>query len=1089
MSEENDENNENNEIVENEENNENEMVENEENNEAGENEENNEEVENQDNNEIIENEENNEGIENQENNEIVENEEKPEEKEEEKEEEKVEIKKVDKKEEKEDKDEDQEDKDEIKSQEDDDEEEKENENVEEITFISRFFMGPDELYRKERYLMTIMRLSIFERILRVFLFQSTSKELSLYPFLDTVKKDPKQLKLFDMTLNYISEHFTEDYPLMFFNEVVKEINRVNKIGDLANMKFDKYILKLEFLLAWHFENNFLTKQIDNQLGIGYYDTAQIIKGKTNYIYSVECLNTIFKFMYIFEKQSLSTRIENEFPLIHNLFCIEKVYYFYCDKLNREKIPSGNIVKYLLEQVQTRIENSKNSKANNYDNDNYYMMNLYLINQIVQLYPFYFHKKPELLEIVSGLKILKNYPYPVGSLCSEVMENTLNEIMFQGISVLNKLRQIYFLDILDKKINVLETKYFRYTIMAYSYEWEIRHKGAMNTEHPDGFNLVQFINRLKNKPRKFYQENLFLREIVLKLLISIIINSKEMYSDETFKKIYQAFMPNYKELYNETDINDKKKKKKDDDDDDEESEEEEEIERKIRKRKKKKVLVQKPSRIKSSLDKLLKIIDVGTDKSIEDFDKEINLIANKLISIGGDPLNIQNEENIDNILDNKGFLPISSLRNYLKPDFSEKKIIYKIGMEGKGAFDIFGTYNKVFSYVVKKYFSYFLIDEIEDNLVEKNLELLRQNFYNNFRINILLFEEKGTMNDLLDNIQKKLSPEEIAKKVSDENFNNLWRFFVDDRKDIKPKFLIHIIPHVESDTKNPFRILSSEDKIDLDYTLISEYIAIHDYIYKNIIFMPAASSCDPAFYEYIPNCQTTNQNVLQFPSVDTMYSFIKKPIDYYIGNSNGIFNLDIYKITVNGTNEKLFCKNAQLFLSTYQGYESNCKITMQCVDYLGLEAKDEKVIEIKSSFIINIFNLFFKKNVPFNYNMNSNNGWLEVFLDDKYDKNIDDKLCSYDNLIDTNNSTKFYEEFIVPETNIETRFKNFKIKKFTFETNSANILVKYDDDLVYNYSTFKTQTTKKNEFNTKIVIEPYMKDEKKFTLPIATFTTI
>ena len=65
-----------------------------------------------------------------------------------------------------------------------------------------------------------------------------------------------------------------------------------------------------------------------------------MKGKTNYVYSVECLNTIFKFMYIFEKQSLCTRIENEFPLIHNLFCIEKIYYFYCDKLNREKIPSG-----------------------------------------------------------------------------------------------------------------------------------------------------------------------------------------------------------------------------------------------------------------------------------------------------------------------------------------------------------------------------------------------------------------------------------------------------------------------------------------------------------------------------------------------------------------------------------------------------------------------------------------------------------------------------------------------------------------------------------------------------------------------------
>ena len=32
----------------------------------------------------------------------------------------------------------------------------------------------------------------------------------------------------------------------------------------------------------------------------------------------------------------------------------------------------------------------------------------------------------------------------------------------------------------------------------------------------------------------------------------------------------------------------------------------------------------------------------------------------------------------------------------------------------------------------------------------------------------------------------------------------------------------------------------------------------------------------------------------------------------------------------------------------------------------------------------MFNIFFKNNVPFNYNMNSNNGWLEMFLDDKYD---------------------------------------------------------------------------------------------------------
>jgi hypothetical protein len=712
----------------------------------------------------------------------------------------------------------------------------------------------------------------------------------------------------------------------------------------------------------------------------------------------------------------------------------------------------------------------------------------MINQIIQLYPFYFHKKPELLEIISLLKPLKNYPYPVGNLCSEVMENTLNEIMFQGISILNRLRQIYFLDILDKKVNLIETKYFRYTLMVYSYEWEIRHKGAMNTEHPDGFNLTIFIDRLKNKPRKFHQENLIIREIVIKLLISIIINSKEMYSDETFKKLYQAFMPNYKELYKEIDPNDKKKKKKKDEDEDDEDEEDEEEDKKEKKLKlaKKKLFTQTPSKIKTSLDKLLKIIDVGTDKPIQDFDKEINIIANKLISIGGDPLNIQNQENIESILDNKGYLPISSLRNYLKPDFADKKIIYKIGMEGKNSFDIFDTYNKVFSFVVKKYFSYFLTEEIEDNLIEKNLEVLRQNFYNNFRVNILLFEEKGSINDFLDNLQKKLTSEEISKKISDESFNSLWRFFVEDKKDVKPKFLIHIVPFYESDTHNPFRVLSNEDKIDNDFTLVSEYIAIHDHIYKNIIFMPMASSCDAAFYEYIPNCQTTNKNVLKFPSLDSMFSFIKKPIDYYIGNSNGIFNLDVYKISVNGANEKLFCRNAQILLNT----DSNCKLTMKCVDYLGLDAKDEKVIELKGHFIINIFNLFFKKNVPFNYNMNSNNGWLETFLDDRYDKKTYDQYCLYENLVETNEMNKFYEEFIIPETNIETRFKNFKVKKLVLETNCTNIEIKYDDDKIYDYSTTMTRTTnKKNEFHTKIVFEPYYLDEKKFSLPIATFTTI
>ena len=970
-------------------------------------------------------------------------------------------------------------------------------NNEDVTFISRFFLLPDELYKKEKYLLSIMRISIFERILNTYLFQSSSKELSLYPFLETVKKEQKKFKFFNDALKFVTEKFIDDFPLVYFSELVKEINRLMKIDNLKDLKFDKYILKLEFLLAWHFENNFAIKQIDNRLGMNYYDNAQIIKGRTNFIYSVDCLNTIFKFMNVFEKQNLSTRIENEFLLIRNLFCTEKIYYFYCDKLNREKIPSGNIVKYLLEQINAKIETSKNAKTNNYDSDNYYMMNLYLINHIIQFYTFYLHRKPELLDIFNGLKVLKNFPHPVGNLCCEVMDNTLNEILFQGISFLNRLRQAYFLDIIDKKINTLDVKYFRYTMLVYSNEWENRHKNVINTEHPDGFNLVKFIDRIKNKPKSLYKQKLVIREIVLKLLITIIINSKQIYSVETFKKLYQAFMPNYKDLYETKDH--KSNKKEDDNENDDENEEgkeiEDEEEEQPKKNKKKEVkhFQQKPSRIKTSLNKLLKIIDIGLDKSIDDFDKEINLIANKLISMGGDPLNIQNDENIDSIFDNRGFLPINSLRHYLKPYYVYKKKIYKIQDKKdnvKIPFDILDSYIKIFKQVVKNYFSYFLTENIEDNLIDNNLQTLRINFYNNFRINIVIFEEENTINELLDNIQKMFTKEEINNKITDESFNTFWKFFIEKKEDIRPKYLLHIVPHYETDTKNPFRILSSDDKIEENCTYLSEFIASNDYIYKSIIFMPFSSNCDAAFFEYIPNCQPENKNVMQFPSIDTMYSFMKKPLDYYIGDSNGILNLDIYKISINEQNPKLFYKSVQFLIDNHMGGDFHFKIILNCVDYLGIEAKEEKIIEIRNSFVINIYNLFFKKNVPFNYNMNSNNGWLEMFLDDKYEKEIYDKYCLYDNFINTNNENKYYEEFNMPESNIETRFKNYKVKKFVLETNNPNIRIKYDDAFVYDYSKIETGgANKKNEARFKITLEPYVVGENKYCLPIATFITI
>ena len=136
--------------------------------------------------------------------------------------------------------------------------------------------------------------------------------------------------------------------------------------------------------------------------------------------------------------------------------------------------------------------------------------------------------------------------------------------------------------------------------------------------------------------------------------------------------------------------------------------------------------------------------------------------------------------------------------------------------------------------------------------------------------------------------------------------------------------------------------------------------------------------------------------MKFPSLDVMYSFLKKPLDYYLGDSNGIFNLDLYQISFNdkGKTKQLFWKNLEIISTD----NKPCKISLVLTDLLGLTSEDTIEFDVDGAFMIKLFNLFFRKNVPFNYNMTSNNGWLELFLDDKYNKNEVDKFCNFNSYI-------------------------------------------------------------------------------------------
>ena len=908
-------------------------------------------------------------------------------------------------------------------------------------------------YSKNNYLICTYRFSLIEKVITKYIFQTKNSEYSLYPLLVSLYKDPSAKSLFLSFLQFFIEKFGKESPLYFYNQISKEIIRIFNLENLSNIQYDDFILKIEFLLAWHFENNFYPRRAIFELFESLNDHIYLNNGVTNYVYSIESINTIEHFLKIFEKQTLCTRINGDLQLIDHLFCNEKVYYFYCDTYNKKKLLCGNMIKYLLEQLNVKISKTKyNNKINSADIENYIMMNLYLIDKIIQQYSFYLYKDPELTEIFNSLIVFKTWPCPISNYCNRVIENIINENSLQGISIFNKIRQMYYLDLIDHDITSIDTKLFKYTLVIHSKEWENRHQKDKNNV----FNVVKFIDYLKNKPKSKKTQKLLFKELLLKLLITIIYNSDQPFNDNTFKQLYEIYMPKCDNIYDDNNPS---------------------IEN---------------DKVKASLDKLIKIIDVGFDKTLDNFNEEINIMAKKILAkTKYDEFNFEYKKNI---MENEFYLPINSMRNYIKPHYTEFKTLYKYDKNNKDSNDdinIFDSYINNFTKIVNTYFK-FLLTSSKDSILAKNLEVIRKNFFQTFRINILLIEEENSINDFIENLQNKVF-QELDTKISDNDFNKFWKYFVDEKKEIVPKFLLHLVPYYEKQTSNPFKILTEENPLKTKENYLSEYIANNDYIYKSIIFMPFASTCDNTLVNYINNSPSKSDNIMLQPPINTLFSPLKKCLNYYIGDSSGIFNLDLYKVTINdNVIEKVFYKNIEILDKANEFYRQT-KLTLTCVDLLGIEYKEVKEINLgNNDFNIKIFNLFYKNNVPFNYKMTSNNGWLELFLDDKYNIQIDDKLCNFQNFIQLNKETKYYEEFNLPQTELESRFHNYKVKSLLIESNSPSIFIKCDDydEIKYNEKIDMGAIKKNNnELKLKIKIEPFMVNDERYSIPIATFTTI
>ena len=295
-------------------------------------------------------------------------------------------------------------------------------------FLTRFYLSLEDSYSEQHFANLPMRTSIFENVLAKYFLKHGTKDFSLRNFLEELKDDEEKLQKFQNRIKTFHMLFRETGPLSFFMEYANEMLRLVK-EDFENIKYDKFVLKTEFLLAAHFVNNFFEKAIDQQMSYNSYGNLYLQKERTNFNFSVSSLQTIFNFIKIFEIQNLSTKVENDYLYLPGLISSEKTYYFYCDYLSKEKMNVGNFVEYLLMHITKKMESLKNSKVNNPEIENFILMALYTINIILQNYSFYFYKKPELQNIFDAVMTLKVFPSPIGNFCQDVMETIINEGSF------------------------------------------------------------------------------------------------------------------------------------------------------------------------------------------------------------------------------------------------------------------------------------------------------------------------------------------------------------------------------------------------------------------------------------------------------------------------------------------------------------------------------------------------------------------------------------------------------------------------------------------------------------------------------------
>jgi hypothetical protein len=240
--------------------------------------------------------------------------------------------------------------------------------------------------------------------------------------------------------------------------------------------------------------------------------------------------------------------------------------------------------------------------------------------------------------------------------------------------------------------------------------------------------------------------------------------------------------------------------------------------------------------KNCIDTLLKIINIGLDKSYDDFSQDISMQSQALVKIS-ETFNMMTNTTIKNT-------PITSFRKYIKPKYHDKFKLFlpiydnnDIIVPDNTGFNLYETFKHSFKTIYDLYFDHLKDNEEDkDELIQENKKK-RYNLFNDYRMKFALIEEKKIMTSFINqiyNLHRRLDNDNEIE-INEEK-NNFWIQFINP-KDFDVNFILYLLPRVDN-YKDLVPQVSKEVKYNAT-PLLSEFLANHDYIYQTLVFTPWA----------------------------------------------------------------------------------------------------------------------------------------------------------------------------------------------------------------------------------------------------------